>query len=81
MGLPKKVCSKKPDSDSPPPSSAAIRIRGRRIFQMMLYWAESFAWPSRMRRISPTGMATLPALMFSTVITTSAAASSRNTSW
>ena len=43
MGLPKKVCSKKPDSDSPPPSSAAISMRGRRIFQMMLYWAESCA--------------------------------------
>ena len=35
IGLEKKVCSKNPESDSAPPKIAAIRMRGRRIFQMM----------------------------------------------
>ena len=64
MGLPKKFCSRKPDSDSAPPRIAAISIRGRRIFQMMAYCLASVARRSNIRAISPIGMGTLPMLMF-----------------
>ena len=36
IGLPKKVCNRKPDTDKAPPKSKAANIRGRRICQTML---------------------------------------------
>ena len=79
MGLAKKVWSRKPDRLSAPPSSAAIRMRGRRIFQMMLTWVGSPLRRNRMRAISPMGIGTLPTLMLSTMIAQKATASTRNT--
>ena len=79
MGLAKKVCSRKPDRLSAPPSSAAIRMRGRRIFQMMLTCVGSPLRLNRMRAISPMGIGTLPTLMLSTMIAQKAIASTRNT--
>ena len=80
MGFPKKFCSKNPDSDSAPPSMAAINMRGMRIFHMMEYWVESCPRPTSMPSSSPKGICTLPITMLSTVIPISAASSSMNTS-
>ena len=35
IGFPKNVCSRKPATAKAPPRSAAVKRRGRRIFQMM----------------------------------------------
>jgi hypothetical protein len=42
----------KPDKDNAPPRMAAIRILGRRIFQMMLYSLVSVAFFKRIFTIS-----------------------------
>ena len=79
IGLAKKVCSKNPDSDSAPPSTAPIAILGMRICQMMFACVGSPPRANRMRAISPTGIGTLPMLMFSTVIAPSTAIKAANT--
>ena len=79
MGLPKKVCSRNPERASAPPSSAASRIRGMRIFQMMLTSFSSPCLRKRILRILPTGMRTLPVLIFRTIIKRTAAASAAKT--
>ena len=80
MGFPKKFCSRKPDSDSAPPNIAAMKMRGMRIFQMMEYWVDSCPCPERMCNSSLNGICTLPITMFNTVMPSSAAISSANTS-
>ena len=80
MGFPKKFCSRKPDSDSAPPSIAAMKMRGMRIFQMMECWTESCPRPTSMRISSPKGICTLPITILSIVMPMSAASSSTNTS-
>ena len=58
---------------------AAIRILGRRIFQIMLY---SILFPSRRKiifKIFGIEISTFPVLIFKTVITQNAASSTRNT--
>ena len=72
IGFSKKVCSKKPDKDKAPPKIAAIRILGRRIFQIMLYSFVSVTFFKRMSAISDREIWTLPVLIFSTVITQNA---------
>ena len=58
---------------------AAIRILGKRIFQIILY-SVVFSVPlNRMRSISDTEISTFPVLIFSTVITKNAAVNTRNT--
>ena len=79
MGFPKNVCSRKPERARAPPRIAACRIRGIRIFQIML---TSFAAPcrrSRICRILATGILTLPVLIFRMTITSKAAARPANT--
>ena len=79
IGLAKNVCSRKPESASAPPSSAAVRMRGMRIRQMMLTDAVS---PCRVKRIlamSRIGIGTLPILMFKTTITAAAKIRPTNT--
>ena len=56
IGLEKNVCSKKPERDNAPPSSAAIRILGRRIFHIILYSVAAPSFRKRMRRILGTGI-------------------------
>ena len=79
MGLRKKVCRRKPDTDSAPPSTAAASSRGSRIFQITLPAAEPSLPPRRMmRRISPGSMETLPVFTFRTSIAPNANASRTN---
>jgi len=79
MGLEKKVCSKKPARLSAPPSSAAIRMRGRRIFQMIFTCVGSPVLVKMIFAISPTEIGTLPILIFSTVIAHNAKSRPRKT--
>ena len=74
IGFPKNVCRRKPESERPPPSTAARRILGMRIFQIML---TSFASPcrvSRILRILSAGIWTLPVLILSITTAANAAA-------
>ena len=79
IGLPKKVCSRKPESARAPPSKAACRIRGMRIFQIILTSFTSPCLRKRMRRILLTGILTLPVLIFKMIIAKKAAASTAKT--
>ena len=64
MGLRKKVCNRKPDTESAPPKIAASRILGSRIFQIILLSTDSSRIRSRMiRMISFAGMDTVPELI------------------
>ena len=56
IGLEKNVCSKKPERDNAPPSNAAIRILGRRIFHIILYSVAAPSFRKRMLRILGTGI-------------------------
>ena len=79
IGFSKKVCKRKPDRDRAPPRIAAIRIRGRRIFQIILYSFPSPVRRSRIRKISGIEIFTFPELIFSTVMAANARISTRNT--
>ena len=54
IGLAKNVWSRKPDTDSAPPSIAAARIRGRRISHTMRYAVSSPVFLKRIPPISST---------------------------
>ena len=69
IGFEKNVCNKKPDRDNAPPSNAAIRIRGRRIFHMILYSTASPSCKNNILKIFGTEICTFPVLIFSTVMT------------
>ena len=75
----KKVCNKKPDRDNAPPSIAAIRMRGSRIFQIILYSTASPSLMNNILNIFGTEICTFPVLIFNTMITKNAARSPRNT--
>ena len=77
MGFAKKVWSRKPETDSPPPKMIAAQIRGSRRVRTMPYSVLPSEGPQRMRRISAPDRETLPALMFHTASATSSASSSR----
>ena len=79
IGLPKKVCSRNPDRARAPPRSAACRIRGMRIFQMMLTSLASPVLKNRILRILSTGIDTLPVLIFKIIMTAKAAARAAKT--
>ena len=64
MGFAKKACSKKPDTDSAPPSMTADRMRGRRISHTIWYAVPSPVCLSRIFPISPADRRTLPKLIF-----------------
>ena len=64
MGFAKNVWSRKPDTDSAPPSITAERIRGRRMSHTMRYEAASPVLLNRISPISSTDRCTLPELMF-----------------
>ena len=78
MGLAKKVCSRKPDTDRPPPRIAAARIRGKRISQTMRWAVSSPARRNRTRPISLTDRDTLPELRFQIINIHIKAASTAN---
>lgn len=64
----------KPERDNAPPKMAAIKIRGRRMRQIISIWV---LLPSLLKMtfaISPADRCTLPVLMFKIVIKTNAAA-------
>ena len=81
MGLRKNVCSRKPETASAPPSTAAVKRRGRRMLQMILL----STLPSSMRRkiilnIFTTGILTEPVFTLSTMPSATSASNARNTS-
>ena len=65
IGFPKKVCSRYPDTESPPPRMAAASRRGRRMFRMMRAAVSSEAPRNRAEKASPAVMRLLPARRFS----------------
>ena len=73
IGLAKKVCSRKPETDSAPPSKTAARMRGRRMSQMTA--AFSPLRNSRMCSTSLTDNRRLPEWMFQTSRASSSIAS------
>ena len=79
IGFEKKVCNKKPDRDNAPPSIAAIRMRGSRIFQIILYSTASPSLMNNILNIFGTEICTFPVLIFNTIIAKNAARSPRNT--
>ena len=76
IGLAKKVCSRKPETDSAPPSRMAAKIRGRRISHTMT--ALSLLCVSRICATSRTDRCKLPELTFHTNSTASSARSTAN---
>ena len=80
IGFSKNVCSRKPASESAPPRIAAMRMRGRRIFQMMFTSVGLPVLVNRISTIRSSGMGMLPMLMFSTVMRQKAAMRTKNTS-
>ena len=84
MGLLKNVCSRKPESARPPPSTVAAIMRGRRICQTTLYSTVK-SLPvlcpplNRIDARSSTGIAMLPMQMFKTRRTSKSAMSAANT--
>ena len=79
MGFSKKVCSRNPDRDNAPPRIAAIRILGKRIFQIIF---TSVVFPALVNSISAIrfkGIGTLPMLIFITVIRQKATIRVKNT--
>ena len=72
IGLAKKVCSRKPETDSAPPSSTTATMRGRRMSQMTA--AFSPLRNSRVCTISLTDISRLPERMFQTSKASSSAA-------
>ena len=61
MGLPKKVCSRKPETARAPPSRAAVSSLGRRMFQTMALlspWRVNRIWKTCCRVIFELPMAT-----------------------
>ena len=79
MGLPKKVCIRKPDRASPPPITAAAIMRGMRSFHTMFICVSPPSRRNMMRAMSDTDMCTLPELIFHTVSAVSAASRPMNT--
>ena len=76
IGLWKKVCRAKPDTDRPPPRRTAARARGKRICQTILQFVGSPSRRKRILKISPGAMDTDPEAMFTSSRRSSAA--SRN---
>ena len=71
MGLLKNVCSKKPEIDSAAPRSTTAMARGRRMSTTM----GLCCCPVMAATTSPTGMLTLPIVMFMTKNTASSISS------
>ena len=78
MGLPKKVCSRYPDTASAPPKSTVMHILGSRIC-VKIFLSCSLPPPSRISTILPGSMETLPSAVHRSAPISSAAASAANT--
>ena len=80
IGFRKKVCSKKPDTDNPPPKTAAANNLGKRIFQIILLSVlPDSALKNTIRKILNGEMDILPVLMLSISATTTRLSNKRNT--
>lgn len=79
IGFAKNVCNKNPDKDKAPPRIAAINTLGSLIFQIIFASVPSPPLLARIFRISGTEISTFPVLIFKTVTTQNAAASTTNT--
>ena len=66
IGFPKKVCSRYPETESPPPRMAAASKRGKRILRIMRAEVPSVCLRNRAEKASPGKMRVLPARRFST---------------